>query len=225
MKRFSTYMTMLVLAAMTMTLTGCEYDDYYDDPWWYSHNNGSYGYNNNYYNGRDDYGNSNNGNTIIDEAQVLAGEWGGTAKFYNNATGETAEYNASFIFVQNNSTATKGTGIEQDYIMENGQITDEQTLHFDWYIAENGNIYVKYASGNTFVLDAAANQHGFWLSEKDGTFEGYMLGSNNNDYMYINLSRVRSYAKGTTSIVRKDYGSSFIAKPNNDKIVKKLPKR
>lgn len=101
-------------------------------------------------------------------------------------------------FVRNNSDAIKGTGTEIDYTLDSNGKIDQQNdpMKFNWYIDEqSGDIYIKYTNTqnkSTFVMDASASQHGFSLNENAGTFSGYMLGTNNNDMIYIELKRVQN---------------------------------
>ncbi len=96
---------------------------------------------------------------------------------------------------------------EIDEVHDNqGNVTDQQTLKFSWYIDNNGDIYLKYASGATFVLDAGASQYGFRLGVEKGnnykTFYGYMIGTGKvkGDIIYFDLSEVSTtgYAKKLT---------------------------
>lgn len=216
MKRFTKFMVMAAIAAIPFAFTSCDDDDdwYYDDgPWWYGYNDGGYRWNDNYYNHGG--GNDDDDNRLIVEAQTLAGEWDGQMAYTNGADNNTtSNFYANMTFSQNNTTATKGTGTEIDYLLDgSGNVSDSQTLKFDWYIADNGDIYVRYASGSTFVLDINADQHGFSLN--DTAFKGYMIGSNNNDLIYFDFTRQTSEAKAAfgTSVTSKAsqiFGSSAI---------------
>lgn len=217
-------MLVMMLAALApMTFTSCDDDEYwYDDPWWYSYDDGSYYWNSNYYDD-DDYGYEDEGATALDEAEVLAGEWRGTMQYYTASDQSVAEFNTDMLFVQNSANAIKGTGVEIDYA--NGE---SQTLNFTWYIDEQtGDIYIRYTdTGSTFVLDINAKEKGFYLSESTGEFYGYMLGTNNNDAAYIDLTRVTSNAKSSTRATSvKNFGQKQIMKPGFGTAVSRLPKR
>ena len=199
MKKITRILTVLAVAALPFAFTSCDddYDYWYGDtyPWWYNYHEDG---------GRWDYGDNNNdnpGNTLVDEAQVLNGEWNGTMAYTNGNDGTTDQFYATMTFVQNNSNAIKGTGTEYDYYRNaDGSVGNSQTLHFSWYINNNGDIYVKYDSGSTFVMDMNASQHGFYLDEATGIFRGYMIGTNNSDLIQFDFTRQTSGAKGSKGL-------------------------
>ena len=199
MKKITRILTVLAVAALPFAFTSCDddYDYWYGDtyPWWYNYHEDG---------GRWDYGDNNNdnpGNTLVDEAQVLNGEWNGTMVYTNGSNGTTDKFYATMTFVQNNSNAIKGTGTEYDYYRNaDGSVGNSQTLHFSWYINNNGDIYVKYDSGSTFVMDMNASQHGFYLDEATGIFRGYMIGTNNSDLRQFDFTRQTSGAKGSKGL-------------------------
>lgn len=199
MKKITRILTVLAVAALPFAFTSCDddYDYWYGDtyPWWYNYHEDG---------GRWDYGDNNDdnpGNTLVDEAQVLNGEWNGTMVYTNGNDGTTDQFYATMTFVQNNSNAIKGTGTEYDYYRNaDGSVGNSQTLHFSWYIDNNGDIYVKYDSGSTFVMDMNASQHGFYLDEATGVFRGYMIGTNNSDLIQFDFTRQTSGAKGSKGL-------------------------
>lgn len=199
MKKITRILTVLAVAALPFAFTSCDddYDYWYGDtyPWWYNYHEDD---------GRWDYGDNNDdnpGNTLVDEAQVLNGEWNGTMAYTNGSDGTTNQFYATMTFVQNNSNAIKGTGTEYDYYRNaDGSVGNSQTLHFSWYIDNNGDIYVKYDSGSTFVMDMNASQHGFYLDEATGIFRGYMIGTNNSDLIQFDFTRQTSGAKGSKGL-------------------------
>lgn len=188
----------LLVAAPTL-FTSCDDDPWYDDgyynPWWSDYYDGDYDWNDNYY---DNGGNgSDQGTTVYDEAEVLQGEWDGSMVYTNGDTGQKSSFYANMTFVPNNSNAIKGTGTEVDYTLDsNGNVAEtSDAMKFNWYIDEQtGDIHIKYLTQNksTFVMDASAKQHGFYIDENAGTFSGYMLGTNNKDMIYIDLKRVQN---------------------------------
>ena len=196
MKKITRILTVLAVAALPFAFASCDddYDYWYGDtyPWWYNYHEDG---------GRWDYGDNNDdnpGNTLVDEAQVLNGEWNGTMAYTNCNDGTTDQFYATMTFVQNNSNAIKGTGTEYDYYRnDDGSVANSQTLHFTWYIDNNGDIYVKYDSGSTFVMDMNASQHGFYLDEARGVFQGYMIGTNNSDLIQFDFTRQTSGAKSS----------------------------
>lgn len=218
-------MVLAAIAAIPFAFTSCDDDDYWydDDPWWYTYDDGRYYWNDNYYNrGGDD----NQDNSLLAEAQTLAGEWDGTMIYTSSSDNTTSQFYANMTFVQNNYNSTKGTGTEIDYTLDNNNnVNDSQTLKFTWYIADNGDIYVRYSSGSTFVLDIDASQHGFTLN--DTQFLGYMIGSNSNDLIQFNFTRQVNKAKaafGTTAKANTlTFGSSYIEPMTATKWA--LPKR
>lgn len=232
MKKVMTYLAAAMLLALPVTLTSCD-DPYYeywygdDEPWWFDYYGNSYGWNNNYWgSNNDDYA-----LTTLDEAQVLAGEWDGTINYTNGDDGSVSSFNATMTFVQNNVNAIKGTGTEYDYVLDsNNNIVDDQTLKFNWYIDDNtGDIYIKYASGSTFVLDISAREHGFYLDENKGLFNGYMIGTNNRDLIEFDFVRVvNNNAKGaavTRATTVKTFGQDVVRKQANTTAIKRIVKR
>ena len=156
---------------------------------------------------------------MIDEAEVLQGEWDGKMIYTNGDTGEQSSFHANMTFVRNNSNAIKGTGTEVDYTLDSQGNVDKQNapLKFNWYIEEKtGDIYIKYLTQNkiTFVMDASAKEHGFWL-EENKCFQGYMIGTNNKDMIYIDLSPVKNNeakkATRATTGASRCFGSSIIS--------------
>ena len=203
MKKIFTLVATALLVAAPALFTSCDDDPWYDDgpwygdntPWWYGYDDGRYGWNDNYY---DNDGNSSQeGTSVYDEAEILQGEWDGKMTYTNGDTGEKSSFYANMTFVRNNSNAIKGTGTEVDYVLKDDGTPDydnTKTLKFNWYIDEQtGNIYIKYITQNqsTFVMDASATQHAFKIIENE-SFYGYMLGTNNNDMIYIDLNRVQN---------------------------------
>ena len=97
MKRLSTYLTLLVMAALPFTFTSCD-DDWFDGYDWY---------NKPYYDATD---------YALDLAQTLSGTWEGTIinEYYNeNGEREQTKCDADFTFVQYRSDAINGTGYER----------------------------------------------------------------------------------------------------------------
>lgn len=182
----------MAFAAMTLTvLSSCDdepwgpepphywYDDY-DDYGWNDHGNDSY-----------DYAASD----FIDEAQCLRGHWEGTMyyTYTNEETGvrESVQFNADMEFDQYAASKNplRGRGREIDTAGD-----ETQTLTFSWYVDEsNGDIYIQYdGSQKLYVLDAQSKLHGFYLDSD--SFNGYMIGTNSDDVIEIDLVRY-TYAK------------------------------
>ena len=189
---YKVFLAVALLIALPAMFASCDDDPWYDDDYW--------GWNDDYYDNSGYYNdNDENGSKLLDEAEVLTGEWDGTMTYTNGDNGQQSQFYANMTFVRNNSNAIKGTGTEIDYTLDsNNQVADQQTLKFNWYIDENtGDIHIKYLSGNNlaFVMDLNASQHGFSL-QKDGkgvgTFYGYMIGTNTKDMIYINLTSVQN---------------------------------
>lgn len=217
MKKITKYLMVMAVAAMPFAFTSCDDDDYwYDD---------DYGYWPGYYDDGDYYDDEA---TVYDEADVLAGEWSGTMEYYNSSEKQTYTYDADFIFTKNSNNAAKGTGVEIDNAYdEKGELVDTQTLQFNWEIDNNYNIYITYASGNSFGTDINSRNRGFYLSDEEGSFKGYFLGENTDDYMYFDFQRVNSKAKANTraagKTVKKAFGNSYIEKPVAEKLIKGFP--
>ena len=159
MRKMRLFVMLMAIAAVSFTFTSCD-DDPWDDPWddpygWYDdYNHGGWGWNQDYwYEGSQ----GSHDDDLVDEAMTLVGEWYGPVKYsYIQDDGMSRGYDefyANMIFYQsgNQSDALSGSGVEIDEVHDNqGNVTDQQTLKFSWYIDNNGDIYLKYASGATF---------------------------------------------------------------------------
>ena len=220
MKKNLILMAAAMMMAVPTLFTSCDDDpwNWYGDnePWWYDYDDGNWGWNDDYY---DHGGDNNSGGSVYDEAEVLQGEWDGKMTYTNGDTGEQSSFYANMTFVRNSSDAIKGTGTEIDYTLDSQGNVDKQNspLKFYWYLDEKTNdIYIKYLTQNksTFVMDASAKEHGFWL-EENKSFTGYMIGTNNKDMIYIDLLPVKNNeAKKATrafSKICRNFGSNVIA--------------
>lgn len=207
MKKVYSLLTMAVIAAMSLTMTSCDGDDYWDEPhgWndpygWYDHYD-DWGWNNNDWNNGSQGGSQNS--YLVAEAQMLTGEWYGQVTYSalsnDGQSRETYEFYADMKFFQYaySRDALSGEGTEEDYVYNNdGSVADQQHLEFSWYIDDNYDIYIKYKnSGATFVMDYGSSQAGFFLGRKKGSnvdsFFGYMIGTGKvkGDIIYIDLLR------------------------------------
>lgn len=221
MKKNFILMAAAIMMAVPTLFTSCDDDpwNWYgdDEPWWYDYyDDGDWGWNDDYY---DNGGDNNEGNSVYDEAEVLQGEWDGKMVYTNGDTGEQSSFYANMTFVRNNSDAIKGTGTELDYTLDSDGKKDQQNtpLKFNWYIDEKtGDIYIKYLTQSkpVFVMDMSAKEHGFWL-EENKSFTGYMIGTNNKDMIYIDLTPVKNNeAKKATRALSgtgRNFGSNVIA--------------
>lgn len=201
MKKVYSLLTMAVIAAMSLTMTSCDGDDYWYDPYgWYDHYD-DWGWNNNDWNNGWQGGSQNS--DLVDMARLLTGEWYGPVTYsYLSDDGQsrqTNEFYADMKFFQyaNTRDALSGEGVETDYVYnDDGSVADQQTLEFKWYIDDNYDIYIQYKnSGATFVMDHGSSQAGFHLGAEKGydvdTFWGYMIGTGKvkGDIIYIDLLR------------------------------------
>lgn len=192
---------MAVIAAMSLTMTSCDGDDYWYDPYgWYDHYD-DWGWNNNDWNNGSQGGSQNS--DLVDMAQLLTGEWYGSVTYsYLSDDGQsrqTDEFYADMKFFQyaNTRDALSGEGVETDYVYnEDGTVKNQQTLEFSWYINNNMDLYIKYKdTGATYVMDYGSSQAGWHIGEEEGynvdTFWGYMIGTGKvkGDILYINLLR------------------------------------
>ncbi|WP_460197977.1 hypothetical protein [Segatella asaccharophila] len=228
MKKWTVTLMVLAVAAMPFLFTSCDDSDdgdyYYNpwddgfswnDPWWYGYDDGGYNWNDYYNNGRDD---NNSQDRILAEALALNGEWRGTMQYVDSKTQQTSKFNCDMTFTQYDQSSVNGTGIEVDNDGDQSQTLHFKwyTLHFKWYIDEkNGDIYIRYDSGSTFVMDAQSSQRGFSLAEGD-YFDGYMIGSNSNDMAYIQLDRVTVNTADVTRAAANQnrfFGSKNLIKP------------
>lgn len=201
MKKVYSLLTMAVIAAMSLTMTSCDGDDYWYDPYgWYDHYD-DWGWNNNDWNNGSQGGSQNS--DLVDMAQLLTGEWYGSVTYsYLSDDGQsrqTDEFYADMKFFQyaNTRDALSGEGVETDYVYnEDGTVKNQQTLEFSWYINNNMDLYIKYKdTGATYVMDYGSSQAGWHIGEEEGynvdTFWGYMIGTGKvkGDILYINLLR------------------------------------
>ncbi|MDD5862206.1 MAG: hypothetical protein PUD15_06550 [Prevotella sp.] len=190
MKKISTYMVMLAVAAMPLAFTSCD-DDYwnwwddYDDP--YYDNGYSWNYNyNNPYDGQED--------EALALAQTLNGQWVGTMEYLTASENTVSNFGIKWTFAQYDTNSLSGNGTEIDTDNQG----NTQTLEFSWYVDEQTeDIYMKYADGKVFVMDInPKNNIGFYLDGNKGTFDGYAYGTNTNDAFYFKTIRNNSsYAK------------------------------
>ncbi len=176
MKRFSSFLTLLIMAALPFTFTSCD-DDWYDGYDWYDKP---------YYDATEN---------AIALAQTLNGTWTGTiVNEYTNDNGirQQTQCSADFTFVQYRYDAINGTGYETDY----DGTGRKQTLPFKWYVDyRTGNVYVEYTeSGYRFLLDANGNSKYSGFSLDNSRFNGVMEGVNNNEFVFFDLYRVRGYS-------------------------------
>ena len=224
MKKITRFLAFAAIAALPFAFTSCDDDDYWDGPgddyyWWSNYDNGNYGWNNGYYNGNDE----DQTDQIVIEAQTLNGMWRGQMAYttVDGNQSKTDYFNAEMTFVQNSTNATKGVGTEYDhYLHDNGKVVNDQTLSFNWYIDDTGDIYVKYGSGATFVMDISASQHGFVLDGNNGTFAGYMIGTNNQDLIHFDFSRVSSQAKANMTRTAATTSTAFFGSNLVDRLGK-----
>lgn len=241
MKKMKKLLMLMAVAVTSFTFTACDDDpwddDYYwhDDYGWYDdYNHGGWGW---------DQGGWNQGAQgsqtprLLEEAQTLVGDWYGNVQLSELASDGNSrnnyQFDANMIFYQdkNNSNSLSGNGIEIDYATDGSD--DQQTLKFSWYIDNNRDIYIKYASGATYVMDAKSSQYGFHLGPEQGkrydTFFGYMIGIGmaKGDIIYIDL--IRNSSNGArASRSSTSSGSSFGKGTSRTPIqgtVKSLPKR
>lgn len=132
MKKVYSLLTMAVIAAMSLTMTSCDGDDYWYDPYgWYDHYD-DWGWNNNDWNNGSQGGSQNS--DLVDMAQLLTGEWYGSVTYsYLSDDGQsrqTDEFYADMKFFQyaNTRDALSGEGVETDYkYNDDGSVADQQT--------------------------------------------------------------------------------------------------
>lgn len=180
MKKVYSLLTMAVIAAMSLTMTSCDGDDYWDDHYgwydpygWYDHYD-DWGWNNNDWNNGWQGGSQNS--DLVDMARLLTGEWYGPVTYSalsnDGQSRETYEFYADMKFFQYaySRDALSGEGTEEDYVYnDDGSVADQQHLEFSWYIDDNSDIYIKYKnSGATFVMDYGSSQTGFHLGYEKG---------------------------------------------------------
>lgn len=230
MKKFNRIWMWMAIAAASFSFTSCDDDDY----WYDDYNHGGWGWN------QGDWNNGSNGSqddNLLSEAQTLIGDWRGSVMLSELAedgqSRDNYSFNAEMTFYQtgNKVNTLCGDGIEQDYIEETGET---KTLKFTWYIDKNGDIYIRYNSGATYVMDAGAKQYGFHLGDEKGqdVFYGYMIGTGKakGDVMQIDLERYdpSGARKKTRSAATDSVAPSFgkaTGRAFMPHAVKKLPRR
>lgn len=189
MKRIYYLLSLLVLAAVPATFTSCD-----DDPW-YDDINGAWYDDYDWYDNPFEHGN----NMLVSMAQTLTGSWSGTAvnDYPDNSGNRMQEkVEVDFTFVQYTLDSNNGTGFETDYIPtydSNGNKTyKEEIRSFKWYIdPRTYDINVEYVNSKyQFRMEYPSN---FFLGYDNETgwdvFKGTMTGVNNNEYIYIDLTR------------------------------------
>lgn len=232
MKKFNRIWMWMAIAAASFSFTSCDDDDY----WYDDYNHGGWGWN------QGDWNNGSNGSqddNLLSEAQTLIGDWRGSVMLSELAedgqSRDNYSFNAEMTFYQtgNKVNTLCGDGIEQDYIEETGET---KTLKFIWYIDKNGDIYIRYNSGATYVMDAGAKQYGFHLGQEDGkmfdTFYGYMIGTGKakGDVMQIDLERYdpsgarKKTRSAATDSVAPGFGKAT-GRAFMPHAIKKLPRR
>lgn len=109
---------MAVIAAMSLTMTSCDGDDYWYDPYgWYDHYD-DWGWNNNDWNNGSQGGSQNS--DLVDMARLLTGEWYGPVTYSylldDGQSRQTNEFYADMKFFQyaNTRDALSGEGVETD---------------------------------------------------------------------------------------------------------------
>ena len=231
MRNFKSFMMLAAIAAASFSFTSCDDDDPWRGPnYW---DNGGWRH--------DD--NSQEDSRVV-EANLLSGDWVGTVKLQEldeNGNTNKYEFDANMIFYQDRKNAITGSGVEIDQATDENGLPVSQTLKFTWSIADNNNIYIKYNSGSTYLLDANASEdgYGFHLGPEKGynndTFFGYMIGTGSvkGDLMYIDLerntsssARVKSRGVDSTSVVSSQaFGSAKSRKSIAGATSKGLPAR
>lgn len=230
MKKFNRIWMWMAIAAASFSFTSCDDDDY----WYDDYNHGGWGWN------QGDWNNGSNGSqddNLLSEAQTLIGDWRGSVMLSELAedgqSRDNYSFNAEMTFYQtgNKVNTLCGDGIEQDYIEETGET---KTLKFTWYIDKNGDIYIRYNSGATYVMDAGAKQYGFHLGDEKGqdVFYGYMIGTGKakGDVMQIDLVRYdpsgarKKPRSAATDSVAPSFGKAT-GRAFMPHAIKKLPRR
>ena len=215
MKRIYFFLTLLLLAATPAMLTSCD-DDPWDDRPWYDDYYGDWYDRYDWYNKPFDYGK----NDLVSMAQTLNGTWqGALVNEYTDDSGHRVQtrFNVEFTFAQYTTKSNNGSGYETDYDNDG----NEQTLRFKWYIdPRTYNIYIEYASGMQYILDAngKSDTSGFFLGwdskERKDLFNGVMEGTNNDELVFFDCERVTSGSRalgigGTTANTATPSGLSF----------------
>ena len=182
--------------------------------------------------------NSSQNNYLLSEAQTLIGDWRGSALLSELAedgqSRNNYRFNTEMTFYQagDKVNSLSGNGIETDYADDGSNET--QTLKFTWYIDNNGDIYIRYNSGATYVMDLGSSQSGFFLGEEKGrdVFYGYMIGTGaaKGDVMQIDLERYdpSGARKMTRSAATDSVAPSFgkaTSRAFMPHAIKKLPRR
>lgn len=242
MKRIYYFLTLLMVASATMSLTSCDPDDGpWEDPW--------------YNDWRHDNGYDNSISTDVAMAQTLNGSWTGTV--VNESYDDKGQYTKTqcyvdFSFIQYTASSNNGNGYETDYVPlydDNGkpivdekgnQQYDSQTLKFNWnFDSRTYMLYLTYEGGMRFVIDTDPQKKEFFLGydaqEKWEFFEAIMNEVGGKERATIKCSRVtenapsqRKAAKSASSVAnaaKLSFGNGFIAKPDTSNVPFALHKR
>lgn len=237
MKRILHTLALAAVAALPFAMTSCEdhpWDEY--DRWAWVDDYDNYRWNDNYDNQYDSQNNER-----LTQVQTLCNGWDGTMTYSEvgeDGTRTSSKFYCTMEFYQYGSSinSLSGNGTEYDYITDaSGNITEDQTLRFSWYIDEySGDIYIKYTnSGKIFVMDASSRNYGFRLGYEQGynddVFYGWMIGTNTDDVAYIDLQSINTgNAKANRVAAKKSMTTAGKATTRNNLITapqQKLPKR
>ena len=175
MKRFYYLISWAMMAFMAVTLTSCEDDDWYYEPY--------YDWHGDYY--RDAYvPNDDNSDYLISMASVLRGQWEGTIKTeYVDDYGQTQRgtFGADFQFDQYKTNTINGRGREINYNLSRDS-EEIYRMPFSWYIdSKTEDIYMKYDDGREMLVTS------FHLD--DNSFYGTMESTDGLEVDEFNLTR------------------------------------
>lgn len=226
MRKLSYFLTMVAIAIMSMGMVGCDDNHWDDGPGYPGFRPGD--------NPGDNPGGGQGDLTPVEEAALINGEWDGQMKFTEpneDGSGTVSHtFYANMKFVQYNSNSAKGSGTEIDYTLdEKGNVADQSTLTFKWSVADNGNIYVYYDDGGSYVMDIHATQKVTYCGpDQDNpnryVFYGYMTGYNESEGREIAFDWTRVEASNNAKTrALQSAASSFgknIGAPAIDKFVK-----
>ena len=167
MKKFTSFFTMALLAATSLTFVGCD-EYYYDEPYHYY----------------DDYGWNDRGNRYDDDyyyqlAQTLRGQWEGTlhTKYIDDDNRLVeGDYYTDFQFDLYENNATRGRGLETDYEGDELVYQVAFTWEIDW---KSGDIYLDFDDNRQMILDDYhVDQNSFYgsmYSKKTGEEDSFNL--------------------------------------------------
>lgn len=181
MKKMYSYVTLLLLASVAISLTSCDDDPWYDDRWY---DDWTWG---NDYNRRPDDNNVSEQDFWQQMAATIAGQWRGGMRAYQldekGYAVDSVDFSTDIEFNLANNNATYGNGTQWDYYTTNNSNEADFTRAFTWSInTTSGDITILYTETKYAMLIPYDE-----MNLSDRTFTGYLYatdGSEVDDFLF-----------------------------------------